>query len=259
MPRRPTVIITGASKGLGLAAAKILLTEYNANVVALSRTDTLELVELCQAHADALLVVKGDVTDATVVSHTVASAIKVYGHIDALILNAAVVTPLGRIADEEISLDAWKAHFDVNFFSLVTAVRAALPALRASDLGGRVVFVSSGSATKGTPTMGPYNASKAAMNSLCRTLAEEEPDVTCVAMRPGTVDTQMQIQLRELGATALDEKVHAMFMNLHTGKKLLKSEDAGYVVASLSLKSPKSMSGQFVSWDADDLKDFRRA
>ena len=69
---------------------------------------------------------------------------------------------------EEVPLEGWKSHFDVNFFSLITAVQAGLPHLRNSELGGRMVFVSSGSATKGTATMGPYNAGKAAMNSLCR-------------------------------------------------------------------------------------------
>ena len=91
---------------------------------------------------------------------------KTYGHLDALILNAGILTPLGKV--DEVSVEGWKAHFDVNFFSLITAVQAGLPYLRKSDLGGRIVFVSSGSATKGTATMGPYNAGKAAMNSLCR-------------------------------------------------------------------------------------------
>jgi len=258
MVRKPVVIITGASKGLGLAATKILLSEFNANVVALSRTESSDLVALREVQNGSLLTIKGDVTDATVVSGAVASALEAYEHIDSLILNAAILAPLGRIDSDDVSLDAWKSHFDVNFFSLITALRAALPALRKSNLDGRVIFVSSGSATKGTPTMGPYNASKAAMNSLCRTLAEEEPDVTCVAMRPGTVDTQMQTQLRELGATALEDKVHKMFVDLHTSKKLSKPEDAGYVIAALSLKAPKSISGQFVSWDSEECKEFRR-
>ena len=79
---------------------------------------------------------------------------------------------------EEVPLEGWKSHFDVNFFSLITAVQAGLPHLRNSELGGRIVFVSSGSATKGTATMGPYNAGKAAMNSLCRCVFSKVPS-TC--------------------------------------------------------------------------------
>lgn len=72
-----------------------------------------------------------------------------------------------RIGDST-SLSEWKSHFDVNFFSLITATRAALPWLKKNSRGGRIVFVSSGAAVKGTAGWGPYNASKAAMNSLCR-------------------------------------------------------------------------------------------
>ncbi|KAG6893458.1 hypothetical protein C0992_009878, partial [Termitomyces sp. T32_za158] len=111
-----------------------------------------------------------------------------YKHIDGLILNAGLLEPLGPIGGGS-PLSAWKNHFDVNFFSLVTALKAGLPALRKSELGGRVVFVSSGSAVKGSVGWGPYSAGKAAMNSLCRTLAEEEPTVISVALRPGMVDT----------------------------------------------------------------------
>ena len=65
-------------------------------------------------------------------------------------------------------MDSWKKHFDVNFFSLITAVKVSLPYLHKSTLGGRIIFVSSGAAVKGMPGWGPYNAGKAAMNSLCR-------------------------------------------------------------------------------------------
>jgi NAD(P)-dependent dehydrogenase (short-subunit alcohol dehydrogenase family) len=93
-------------------------------------------------------------------------AVSNVGPIDGLVLNAGMLEPLSRVSDSNTSLELWKKHFDVNFFSLVTAVQAALPALRKSE--GRIVFVSSGAAVKGTAGWGPYNASKAAMNSLCR-------------------------------------------------------------------------------------------
>lgn len=90
-----------------------------------------------------------------------------YGGIDGLILNAGTFEPLCRIADDR-PLDDWKKHFDINFFALVTALKAGLPYLRRSTNGGRVVFVSSGAAVKGMVGWAPYSASKAAMNSLCR-------------------------------------------------------------------------------------------
>jgi NAD(P)-dependent dehydrogenase (short-subunit alcohol dehydrogenase family) len=75
---------------------------------------------------------------------------------------------MGYIWHPDIDTNAWRAHFEVNFFSLVVALKAALPSLRDSEEGGRVIFVSSGAAVAGYTGFGPYNAAKAAMNSLCR-------------------------------------------------------------------------------------------
>ena len=142
--------------------------------------------------------------DEPALASALARAEQVYHHIDGLVLNAGIIDPMGYIGGQS-SVSDWKEHFDVNFFSLVSALKASLPTLRKSELGGRVIFVSSGAAVKGLPTWGPYSASKAAMNSLCRylsvsperldsnslarTLAEEEPGIVAVAVRPGVVDT----------------------------------------------------------------------
>ncbi|KAI0375600.1 short-chain dehydrogenase [Pilatotrama ljubarskyi] len=258
MAAKPVVVLTGASKGLGLAIAKILLETLGANVVALSRTKTPELRSLCDAHAESLLALECDVTDAAAVRSSVSRGVEKYKRIDGLILNAGVLEPLGKIASEEITLDQWKQHFDINFFSLVTAIRATLPELRKSPIGGRVVFVSSGAAVGGTPSWGPYNAGKAAMNSLCRTLAEEEPDITCVALRPGMVDTPMQGLIRNKGPSTMDPHILQKFTEAHEKGVLVKPEDAGHVIAALALKAPKSLSGQFVTWNGEECKDFRR-
>ncbi len=91
-----------------------------------------------------------------------------HGHLDGLILSAAALEPMTRIASADTPLDAWRTHFEVNVYSLITALKAAVPSLRDSPKGGRVVFVSSGAAVGGSAGWGPYNASKAAMNSLNR-------------------------------------------------------------------------------------------
>ena len=98
---------------------------------------------------------------------SIAKAKESFDYLDGLILNAAMLDPMTRIGDNT-PISEWKQHFDLNFFSLVTALKSSLPSLRESELGGKVVFVSSGAAEKGSAGWGPYNASKAAMNSLCR-------------------------------------------------------------------------------------------
>lgn len=86
-------------------------------------------------------------------------------------LNAGILEPLSHISDtgssDQPALQEWKELFDVNFFSVVQTLQFALPYLR-KESKGRVVFVSSGAATKGYVGWGAYSASKAALNSLCQ-------------------------------------------------------------------------------------------
>ncbi|KAI0796704.1 short-chain dehydrogenase [Abortiporus biennis] len=258
MSRNPVVVVTGASRGIGLAVSKILLAEFGACVVAISRTRSAQLSDLLQSYPKTLSSIECNVTDAPALTKAIKSVEETHKHIDALILNAGVLDPMGKIGSPDIPLDEWKSHFDVNFFSLITAIRASLPSLRKSDLGGRIVFVSSGAAVGGTSGWGPYNASKAAMNSLCRTLAQEEPDVVSVALRPGMVDTDMQVQIRETGSAYLADKDYSKFVSAHSEGRLVKPEDSGHVIAALAVRASKSLSGQFVSWDSDDCKEYRK-
>ena len=95
---------------------------------------------------------------------------KTYGRIDSLVLNAGVFEPTGKITSPQLNVEAWKQHFDVNFFSQVSALRSVVPWIHMNegDIKGRVIFVSSSSAIGNTYGWAPYNASKAAVNSLCR-------------------------------------------------------------------------------------------
>ncbi|KAL5508302.1 hypothetical protein ACEPAH_5921 [Sanghuangporus vaninii] len=256
---KPVVLITGASKGIGLAAAKSLLETFDAIVVSLSRSRSPQLLELLEKHPSNLQSIRVDIANEAATRDAIALALKTYQRIDALVLNAGVLEPLGRIDSPAITTDTWRAHFDVNFFSLLYTVQAALPALRASENGGRVIFVSSGAAVNGTPTWGAYNASKAAMNSFCRTLANEEPDIVCVALRPGMVDTSMQELIRTSGPSKMSDEDVRKFIRAHEEGKLVKPEDSGHVIASLSLKASKCLSGRFISWDGEECKEFRRS
>ena len=145
------------------------------------------------------------------VASAVEAAVKTYGSLDALVLNAATLQPLGPITDPSASpLSGWRTAFELNFFSLVEAVQAAAPYLRKVDQG-RIIFVSSGAAQGNLSAQGPYSATKAAMNSLVRcdlcmrnnsgtnadvqrrTLGNEESDIVSVALRPGMVDTEVSV------------------------------------------------------------------
>jgi NAD(P)-dependent dehydrogenase (short-subunit alcohol dehydrogenase family) len=129
------------------------------------------------------------------------------------------------------------------YFSLSKA-KAALPHLRESK--GKIIMVSSGAAIAGYTGWGLYGATKASINHLALTLDNEEPDVTSIAIRPGMVDTKMQVELREDFFSKLG-KDGEKFTNAYKNGKLLKPEQPGHVIAKLALDAPHDLSGKFLT------------
>lgn len=119
------------------------------------------------------------------------------------------------------------------------------------------MLCSSGAAVGAYATWGAYGASKAALNHLALTLSVEEPDVTTVSIRPGVVDTDMQVSIREAHHKAMDEKDAAKFRELKETGGLLRPDQPGNVMAKLALDAPKELSGQFMSWNDEKLASFQ--
>ncbi|KAI5452537.1 hypothetical protein NCC49_000699 [Naganishia albida] len=247
----PVIILTGASKGLGLSIASILLKQYSAKLVAVSRSVPEGLKQLIESHKGNVEIVTGDVADPSISEKACETALQKFGRLDGLILNAGTLDPLGPVT--RTSLNDWQTAFNVNFFSLVSMLQATAPSLRQSK--GKIVFVSSGAATGDTQGWAAYNSTKAAMNSLCRTFAKEEPEISSFAVRPGVVD--MQAKLRELGPSAMNATEFERFSSLHKEGKLLPPDSPGYVIASLAVRGPHELSGQFVTWNAPELADYQ--
>lgn len=143
---KPVTLLTGASRGLGLSIAQLLLegrAAFSASrVVTISRSTTPELEALAARFPDDLINVRGDVSAPEVNDRAVRAATDAWGRIDALVLNAGIVG-FARIADLDPAQFA--TQLNVNTIALVTTVRAAIQQLRNNK--GRVVFVSSGAAT----------------------------------------------------------------------------------------------------------------
>ena len=164
-------IVTGGSKGIGLAVVRGLLAE-GARVVAVSRSVTPELAQL---EGDRVLHVPADLMDATAPQHVVARAIEAFGALDILINNAGGPPPgtkLPRFGFLGLDDPSWQAMFEFNLFSAVRACRAALPHLLTRP-GGAIVNVSSGMALQPSAVNVDYSAAKAALMSLTKALAEE--------------------------------------------------------------------------------------
>ena len=95
-------------------------------------------------------------------------------------------------------------------------------------------------------TWGAYGAAKAVLNHLALTLSVEEKDITSVSVRPGTVDTEMQQDIREKHSTFMDASDAKKFASLKSDGKLLKPEQPGHVIAKLSVDAPSELSGRFL-------------
>lgn len=247
-----TVIVTGASRGLGRATA-VILAQLGANVVITARSEgdlrTLE-AEINGANGGQAAALAGDIVLAATSEKLVELALKRFGRIDAVINNAGILEPVAIIGDADA--DAWRKNWEINVLSAVLLTRYALPQLRANQ--GRVVHVSSGAATFAMQGWGAYCAAKAALNHFSDVLAVEEPDITTVSLRPGIVDTAMQGAIREVGAEAMTPEAYQRFVNHHKDGDLMPPEVPGRAMAVLALHMPHEWSGRFITWNDDDVQ-----
>jgi NAD(P)-dependent dehydrogenase (short-subunit alcohol dehydrogenase family) len=244
------VIVTGASRGLGEAAARMLL-EMGAAVVLAARSE--EALQQLAAEADPggerTLVVAADVSDEGACAALVAQTVARFGRIDGLVNNAGVLQPAARLGDEQPA--QWRQNIAVNLLGPYYLIHHALPHLKASS--GRVVNVSSGAAVSPVPGWSAYSTAKAALNMLTKALAEEAPEVVAVALRPGVVDTAMQATIREEGKAGMPAERYQRFVQYHERGELLPPERPGRALAALALHAPREWSGEFLQWDEEKV------
>ncbi|MFE9775851.1 SDR family NAD(P)-dependent oxidoreductase [Streptomyces sp. NPDC005931] len=186
----PVAIITGASKGLGLALAEALATRgWDLVLDARSPVPLAEAAGLVSAHGTRVTALPGDVADAAHRAELVAAAWRL-GGVDLLVHNASALgaEPLVRL--EELPLDGLRRALEVNLVAALGLVQEALPLLRAARAGA-VIALSSDAAVEAYATWGGYGASKAALDQLTAVLAVEEPGLRVWAVDPGDMDTDL--------------------------------------------------------------------
>jgi NAD(P)-dependent dehydrogenase (short-subunit alcohol dehydrogenase family) len=182
-----SIVITGATAGIGRAAA-ILLAHKGHRVFACGR-DASALAELDRAH-DGITALSMDVTDREAVQQAADRVTEALGGKapDVLVNNAGVALagPLEALADED-----WERQFQTNVLGLVRVTRAFLPAMR-QRRRGRIINVSSVAGRVTVPFFGPYNATKHAVESISDSLRHElQPHgVTVLVIEPGAVRTR---------------------------------------------------------------------
>ena len=183
-------IVTGASSGIGWAAAK-LFAEKGARVVVGTRRQSAldELVREIEACGGQAVALPGDVRDEDYAKALAELAMKRFGGLDVAFNNAGINGTLGPATD--LSLSAWRETLDTNLTSAFLGATHQIPALLARG-GGALIFTSSfvGNSA-GIPGTAAYAASKAGMAGLVRTLAIEYAahGIRVNALLPGGVDT----------------------------------------------------------------------
>ena len=175
------IIITGATSGIGLAAAKEFAS-HGCRVYGVSRG------RVAPPDIAGVTFITADVADEESVAEAVGEIIRREGRIDLLINNAG----FGISGPAEFTdISAAKKQFDVNFFGMLACTKAALPYMR--ETGGMILNMSSVAAVVPIPFQAFYSASKAAINSFTMALANElrrnEKRVRVCALMPGDVKT----------------------------------------------------------------------
>lgn len=164
------VLVTGASKGLGKAIAEAFAAEGSrVALTARNQRELEQIVQEIQQRDGQAIALAADLTNANTVNYLVAETIAHFGTVHVLVNNAGSI---GRFAAfEELSDDDWANLFNVNLFSAVRITRAVLPAMRKQHWG-RIINMASESGIQPDPEMPHYNASKAAMINLTKSLSK---------------------------------------------------------------------------------------
>jgi NAD(P)-dependent dehydrogenase (short-subunit alcohol dehydrogenase family) len=177
----PTAIVTGASRGLGLALARELSARGWQLVV-----DARDGAALSAATAglEGVRALAGDVADP---EHRTA-LVEAAGSLDLLVNNASLLGPSPQPALTEYPLDVLARVYEVNVLAPLALTQLALPHMRA---GGRVINVTSDAGVEPYPGWGGYGSSKAALEQVSAVLAAEHPELRVYAVDPGDMNTRM--------------------------------------------------------------------
>jgi NAD(P)-dependent dehydrogenase (short-subunit alcohol dehydrogenase family) len=202
--RTPSVLITGATDGLGKAAA-LLLAERGYRLFAAGRSaeKRAQLDALAREKKLPLETLEMDVCDDASVNAGVLSVLNKAGAIDVLINNAGLVYA-GAV--EELRLEDWRKQFETNFFGVLRVTQAILPHMR-ERRKGRILMMSSVSGIVTPPTQGAYSASKHAIEAVANAMRSElyPFGIETILIEPGYIVTNIQQTAMELAQPYQEE------------------------------------------------------
>lgn len=197
-----TVLITGASRGIGAEAARIF-ADAGANVALVARGPDA-IADLAGEIGVKAVAIPCDISRYWEVEKAVENCVTAFGGLDILINNAGVIEPIARMEDADP--DGWGQVIDINLKGVFHGMRAALPVMERAG-GGSVLTVSSGAAHGPVEAWSHYCASKAGAAMLTMCLHKEMADkgIRAMGLSPGTVATQMQKEIKASGINPISK------------------------------------------------------
>jgi NAD(P)-dependent dehydrogenase (short-subunit alcohol dehydrogenase family) len=217
-----TALITGASRGLGLALATALAKKGWKLIIDARGTEALEQAHRYLSKLTEVTTIPGDISDETHLQKLVDAA-KTFGGLDLLVNNASILgsSPQPPLAD--YPLDVLKNVYKVNVFAPLRLMQLALPMLKANS---SILNISSDAGVEGYAGWGGYGSSKAALEQLSRVFAAEHPEYKIYWVDPGDMNTQMHqeafpsedISDRPLPEESVPGLLHLIESNLSSGR-----------------------------------------
>lgn len=236
------ILITGAGSGIGRAAAE-LFAEYGARV-ALADIDLAAVqavVQAIQASGGAAIALAVDTSDPGQVNRTTDDAAAWLGRLDAAFNNVGVAHPLHPV--DELPLAVWERTMAITATGTLLSMQAELRHMLRTG-GGTIVNTASNSGTHGTPMLGGYGASKAAVINLTKTVAVEYASrgIRANAICPGVIDTPPIAALAAAG-TDFSKIINAPMGRIGTAREV--AELAAWLCSGRS----SYVTGQAISID----------
>ena len=197
-----TVMITGASRGIGAETARVF-AKAGANVVLMARSQDA-IGNLAGEIGQKAIAIPCNVARYGEVSAAVDFTLQAFGSVDVFINNAGVIEPISHLATSDP--DDWGQAIDINLKGVYNGMRAVLPVMKEAG-GGSILTISSGAAHHAIEAWSHYCASKAAVNMLGRSVHLEEAanGIRAIGLSPGTVATQMQREIKQSGVNPVSE------------------------------------------------------
>lgn len=191
-----TVLITGASRGIGAEAARAF-AKQGANLVLAARGEK-QVQALADEIGSGARAIRCDVARWSDVKSAVDLAVSEFGGLDVLIGNAGAVEPIAHLAESDP--ESWGHIIDINLKGIYYGVRAALPVMLAAG-GGSIINISSGAAHSPVEAWSHYCASKAGAAMVTASVHKEygNQGIRAMGLSPGTVATQMQKEIKASG------------------------------------------------------------